>query len=631
MPDKNDVPLMFRSQVEGRCQLHRIYKSQHLHEIAQQEQVDRVDQYSVRWVNQWLESQSETENPLSFSFKNYPKDGTHFQAEEYTISWRFVTNGGQDDDVIRPVIGVFGLPFYPGSSMKGAFCQACTEEQKQRYGLTKNSDRPSLLRFHGGYPINDWTKQLVDIVHPQWKWQMKVTDTTKKPEGESAFTLISLYQPTLKFGISSLLPETNWNEIWEIWERALGSGIGCRVSTGYGLANETTGNVLYQVKLHGVGGASKLLNNKAEFRTNIFRAALRGHALRLFSGLNPTLAEDIVDELFGGIRSGKEKVGLLGMKFHPESPEWLSADGNEAYDVTGDLIWQLSGKLDNTEHRPCLENLVEKLTQFGMLVGGFGKSWRRADHRIFHPRYTKHLIGCHWSWVEEDNNPVKSLDDATKLIEETLNVAKEWMQKRDFEVTEHTSNQESSTSSPTPNQNNTQNSQLKKPIPRLVKKQNPTTQEAEWREKWHRHNVQVWGRIAENAADSKIIPLLHSPQQSRNQQPQNQRRGNYNQPTQNQSIPLALQKAPKPNSQTSPPSIYRTCLTGCVKDDRKSNDPTRIGRLWHRMYPLKDGKYLELVTIFPKGCAEAEAFINWLSSLKNQKNQKEWKQVWCIG
>jgi CRISPR-associated protein Cmr6 len=96
--------------------------------------------------------------------------------------------------------------------------------------------------------------------------------------------------------------------------------------------------------------------------------------------------------------------------------------------VTGNLIWQLSSKLDNPQHRPYLENLVEKLTQFAMLLGGFGKSWRRADHRIFYPRYTKHLIGCHWSWVEEDKNPVKSLDNPIDSLSKNQKNQKEWKQ-----------------------------------------------------------------------------------------------------------------------------------------------------------------------------------------------------------
>jgi CRISPR-associated protein Cmr6 len=621
MPDKNDVPLMYRAQLEGRCQLHRIYKKKDLEEIAKEEEI-QPNQYSVRWVNQWLEVQSGVENSLTSLFAhNAPEENTQFQAKEYTISWRFVTNGGQDDGIIRPVIGAFGLPFYPGSSMKGAFCKACTEEQKQLYQLTGNGDEPSLLRFHGGYPINDWKKQLVDIVHPQQKWQGQVMDTTKKPKNESAFTLISLHKPTIKFAISSQLQNANWNEIWQIWEKALGYGIGCRVSCGYGLENRIAGDVLYQAKLHGEGAASKLLNQQTEFRPNIFRAAIRGHALRIFGGLNQSLAEDIVDELFGGIRYGKEKVGLLGMAFQPDS---ILLNGNDAYDVAGNLVWQLSGKLDNSEHRPYLEKLVEKLTQFAMLLGGFGKSWRRADHRIFYPKYTRHLIGCHWSWLEEEKNQIHGLNDARELIKQTINTAQEWMKQRGFEVKKTPIATQAPTLTPTPtsSQDNLKKPQLNKPIPQPVKKPNQTTQESEWREAWHSDNAQVWGRIAKSAEDSQIIPLLHSSNQLGNQQPQ--RSGYSNQPrrAQNQSIPLALQKGPKPTNQVSKPSIYRTCVTGRVKDENKSNDPTQIGRLWHRMYPLKDGQYLELVTIFPKGCDEAKSFIQWLSK------SKEWEQLW---
>ncbi|MGB3655796.1 MAG: RAMP superfamily CRISPR-associated protein [Rivularia sp. (in: cyanobacteria)] len=622
MPDKYDVPLMYRAQLEGRSQLHRIYKQRDLEEIAQEEGLTKAEQYSVRWVNQWLEVQSAVENSYHPFLDNDSEETTQFETKDYTISWRFVTNGGKDDGIIRPLIAASGLPFYPGSSMKGAFCKACTEEQKQLYQLMGNEDKPSLLRFHGGYPINDWKKQLVDIVHPQQKWQVQTMDTTIKPDNESAFALISLYKPTIKFAISSQLTDTNWDEIWQIWEKALGYGIGCRVSCGYGLADKITGDVLYQVKLHGIGASSKLLDRQSEFRPNVFRAALRGHALRIFSGLNPSQAEEIVDELFGGIRSNQERVGLLGMAFHQSSLDSFFANESDVYDVSGNLIWLLLRKLENSEHRPYLQKLVEKLTQFAMLLGGFGKSWRRADHRIFYPKYTKHIIGCHWEWVDENNSStVNSLDDAKKIIRETVDIAKEWMKKRNFEI-KNSVTTELPKSTSEPKQNDPKHPQLIRPVPRPVKKKNQTTHTIEWREAWYPENVQVWGRIAKDALDSKVIHWLHSSRQGENQQYQKNNYHNQPKKSQNQSIPLALQKASKPtNAASGRPSIYRTSLTGRLQDKRKS-EPTQIGRLWHRMYPLQDDRYLELITIFPKGCSEAESLIKWLSY------QKEWKQVW---
>ncbi len=148
IPDIGDkIPLMFRAQTKGRSQLQYIDSKK-----------DEND--SQKWVKEWIERVDE----------NPPQFGQEVKTKEYQISWRFVTNGGQDEGIIRPVMGAYGIPFYPSSSMKGAFCQACTPEQKQRYHLEKDSDNPSLLRFHGGYPVNDWTENLLDIVHPQQGW-----------------------------------------------------------------------------------------------------------------------------------------------------------------------------------------------------------------------------------------------------------------------------------------------------------------------------------------------------------------------------------------------------------------------------------------------------------------------------
>lgn len=445
-------------------------------------------------------------------------------------------------------------------------------------------------------------------------------DTINRAKNESESTFISLYKPEVQFGISTTkIEETNWQQVWGIWEKALGYGIGGRVSCGYGLADKVTGDDLYQVKLHGIGASSKLIDKTSEFRPNVFRAALRGHALRIFGGLNQNQAEDIVDELFGGIRSGKEKVGLLGMAFHQESLKSDFVNQSDVYDVTGNLIWLLLGKQENFEHRLHLKTLVEKLTQFAMLLGGFGKSWRRADHRIFYPIYTKHIIGCHWNWIDDNCNPIKSLCEATTLIEETITAAKKWMEKRGFEVKQTIATK----SLTTPSISSPSQSQLNKPLPRPIKKQNQTTLETEWREAWHQENVQVWGRIAKNAKDSQVIPWLHSSKQGGTQQPQ--KGGYHNQPKAlpNQSTSSAFKRPEKQtNGVSGRPSIYRTCLTGRLKDTAKSTDPTQIGRLWHRMYPLKNDQYLELITIFPKECREAELLIKWLNS------QKEWKKVW---
>lgn len=541
------VPMMFRAQVNGRCQLQRLIK-------------DRESD-AIQWTDEWIDK---AEGAI-------PDLGT--QTRDYTLAWRFVTNGGQDDGVIRPAIGARGLPFYPGSSMKGIFRRACNSEQAARYcGVvkSKNEFSPGILRFQGGYPVSDWTQQLVDIVHPQQDRQVKKSDARS-----SAFVQISLYKPTLRFGISSTetLKADEWETIWKIWERALTSGLGCRVCAGYGRV-EAAGQpdkdksvLLYRTHLKGQGQAAKLVDGTGEFRPNIFRAGLRGHALRLFGGLTDAeQADRLVDQLFGSVR-GRGVTGLLGMSFVETQLELgmfgKGAYAQPTYAVEGELRWQLARSLppDQTE---CLKRLVADLMRLAMVLGGFGKSWRRADHRLFFEEYYeegyKPLIGCHWRWLDAK---VRKLEGVTELIDGLRLRGQEWMQLQGIAA-------------------------------------NPERWAEEWREVWHPSRVQVWGRETRSDAldfEARAIPWLHGPYRER-------------------------------FGREVEGSIYRSSVTGQMG---------QIGRLWHRMYPVvvlrkknpqdpnekpvprETKRFFELLTLFPDGSSEFTEFVTFLKSQRSRE------------
>jgi len=538
------VPMMFRAQVNGRCQL----------QYAQSEHIQT-------WKHEWTEAAAT--KPLGFAEPIQT-------SKECKISWRFVTNGGQDDGIIRPVIDSMGIPFYPGSSMKGAFRKACEQMEKAKelpvgtsdlYCGTKpsknkdeNSTKPGILRFHGGYPINNgWTENLIDVVHPQQGWQVGIP----QQESHSAKVLISLYKPNLQFGISSTLDldKAQWQQIWQIWDKALSMGLGGRVSAGYGQPNKHSSSILYKVSLHGQGQAANLLDGSTEFRPNIFRASLRGHALRIFGGLTTAdNAEQLVAQLFGGIQ-GTTQVGLLSMAFHQTSP---AQELSDTYTVEGDLKWLLTRPLPEQE-KSALRELVKHLTQFAMLLGGFGKSWRRADHRKFPlddgQIYDDHLIGCHWQWAGQRSpvydNPVRKLEEIAPFIEHVQSNARNWMQI----------------------QNQTDDG----------------ISSANWRESWFKENVQVWGRRADLADDSLAINWLH---------------GNY----------------------SSDPEGNRLTIQGSTVTGKLN----QIGRLWHRMYPVVlrqpdpndpkkalpklTNRYLELLTLFPDDTTKCDRFLQFLES-----------------
>ncbi|MEG4434501.1 hypothetical protein QUA95_31145, partial [Microcoleus sp. F10_A2] len=174
--DSDRVPLMFRSQLEGRG------KIQYAGDAGP----------ASEWVEQWLEccppvpENADESVPLykrgrTKSLVKMPEFGQGVETKQYTLSWRLVTNSGQDEGMIRPIIGAKGLPFYPGSSMKGAFWRSCPPKKREKYcgGEVvedgQNTTKPGILRFHGGFPADmSWgeKERLVDVVHSQQKRQV---------------------------------------------------------------------------------------------------------------------------------------------------------------------------------------------------------------------------------------------------------------------------------------------------------------------------------------------------------------------------------------------------------------------------------------------------------------------------
>jgi CRISPR-associated protein Cmr6 len=597
--NNEDIPMMFRAQIDPRCQIHRV-------------QQNRPRQDANKWVDNWKQvfpkdtlpaeevpkpiqpppvqknrnsvtARPSNSNNLAFarSLKpsvssakvelNIPQFGNGIEIKEYTIRWRLVTNSGQDEGVIRPIIGAKGFPHYSGASMKGSFLRACkqmslsTEETENYCGakLDDGSYKPGILRFHGAYPVDmNWTKNLVDIIHRQDEKQVI------KDEKPNANAQISLHHVKLKFGISSTEkfenPDSVWKRIWEIWEFALSKGLGSRVSAGYGqFQNIDSHSQLIQIHLQGQGATSKLVDGTKEFRPNMFKAALRGHTLRLLGGLTDvTTAKEETYKIWGGFNNDdKDKktfVGLLGIGFDYQLSHIRLEKEKQFYQIS-------QGKLnilcmhDNLPEQEMynLRELSTKLVQFTILFSGFGKSWRRICHKKFYSTYfenpRKQVIGSHWEFINESQLlylPVNQLSDIAAFINDVQNTIKKRI----------------------PN-----HKQSNQGIP-------------SWRESWYSPKVEVWGRFAENGK-SKAIHWFH---------------GNYDG---TDSI-----KNPHP-------------LSGSMGN---------TGRIWHRMYPryiinsnnqiVRGEGYVELLTIFKEESSD-ETFLNFLAD-KKDKDNSGFEKIW---
>ena len=244
------------------------------------------------------------------------------------------------------------------------------------------------------------------------------------------------------------------------------------------------------------------------------------------------------------------------------------------YTVQGTLSWLVTESLSD-EKRQALQILITLLTRFSMVLGGFGRSWRRADHRLFYEEYyqgarQKPLIGCHWQWQGDrallKDVSVRKIEQLGPFINTLRDHAQKWL------IFNHL------------------------PI-------DPTNYAKNWREAWHPNSVQVWGRLTEYGADDSLaIRWLH----------QSYRKANP---------PFGIAEG----------SIYKSSITG---------EMSRIGCLWHRMYPVvrllqnkedaskKIGKatseYLEFLTIFPDASRESSQFLEFL------KTSNEFQLLWPI-
>ena len=478
-----EVPREYRAQVEGRCQRQFIPKPK-----------DPPPGWTSdieAWIEEWVKG-IDPKCP-------FRSDGLRLVTVQ--VDWRLISNSGVDEGIIRPVLGARGWPILPGSGIKGLFRRACSPEQALHWCGSRCADAepgPGILRFHGAWPLDaSWGDGngrdrngcgLLDVAHPQQNWQVGFEAGKEK---HSAFGVVSLLRPRLCIGLSSTrsdLSEEEWKEITATLRRALERGLGGRTCVGYGTTGRLSGDVLFQCRLEGQGSAARLLNGEPEFRPTMFRAAIRGMALRLFGGLSDeATAQKTVNQLFGSVE-GTGNVGLLATAYSSDAAPGPGTYGRGSwkqpvYATSGCLQWRLARTCRAGESEESLKELLACLHGITMALAGFGKGWRRPDHRIFHPRYGKTPIGCHWQWLAPETLPsgipVQSGEQISALLRRARRSGRRWLEATG---------------------------------------QRPASP-APWREVIHPEQMQIWVRRADGSRDAKAIHWFHKTPQRENPDP----------------------------------------------------------------------------------------------------------------
>ncbi|NJM59800.1 MAG: hypothetical protein HC849_05710 [Oscillatoriales cyanobacterium RU_3_3] len=118
--DPEQVPMMYRAQIQGRCSLQYGKNNAHLN----------------RWTEEWVYPNQDGTPSSQYTEPQLGLEGSVYRIK-VEFPFRVFSNCGQDS-ILRPSISTNGLPFIPGSSIKGLFERLSRHPQVNR-ALQKKS------------------------------------------------------------------------------------------------------------------------------------------------------------------------------------------------------------------------------------------------------------------------------------------------------------------------------------------------------------------------------------------------------------------------------------------------------------------------------------------------------------
>jgi CRISPR-associated protein Cmr6 len=330
-----------------------------------------------------------------------------------SFNWRLRVGGTRGfRELLLPVFHpVFGIPYIPAASLKGAARAWARQNGESKPEISEilgvlegKVAKAAKVEFLDAFPTKACLS--VDIATPQWHWQNE--KTVYKPEPHP---LLSLEQPTFLMGLRATKPEyEKYVAIVKEWlDSALKSGIGSRVSSGYGRAlgqpktsapfgsAQGTARVKsYEFELwtQGMYGSEPPTRDNGwrgvpEFRPTAIRGILRYWFRAMALGLYSVKDAQILEaELFGALsKQGKFSIGVA---FNPSNSQ-------DPYKYTGKINLEAA----NPQHL----KLLSKLLILAGHLGGVGRGSRRPLHLL-----NGRMRGCHWS-IEHKDLPLNMTTD----------------------------------------------------------------------------------------------------------------------------------------------------------------------------------------------------------------------------
>ncbi len=326
------------------------------------------------------------------------------------FNWRVRVGGTVGfRELLLPVFHqVFGIPFIPASTLKGAARAWARRHKDARIddllGFLKGDQAGAAkVEILDAFPTRPCLS--VDVATPQWSWSGD--DVKYKPEPHP---LLTMEQPNILIGLRPTSRGTNKDvqKVKQWLEQVLKVGIGSRISSGYGRAlgqgsyfkcSKSFEFQLFTQGMYGYDPPTKKnsYNGKVEFRPTAVRGILRywfrAFALTYYS---PSDAQELEDDIFGNL----SKPGKLGI-----------SSVNNPSNKKDPYVY--SGKIHLEAENQKLLDLLEKLLILASHIGGFGRGSRRPIHCL-----NGRIRGCHWV-VDSGNLPLKyQKEDWQKLFKD---------------------------------------------------------------------------------------------------------------------------------------------------------------------------------------------------------------------
>ncbi|MFB2921829.1 RAMP superfamily CRISPR-associated protein [Aerosakkonema funiforme] len=317
-----------------------------------------------------------------------------------SFNWRVRVGGTRGfRELLLPVFHpVFGIPYIPASSLKGAARawarQSSDAKQIEELlgTLENNTAKAAKVEFLDAFPTKHCLS--VDVATPQWHWQSK--QVTYKPEPHP---LLSMEQPELLIGLRPTARGNNDDvkKVKDWLENALKSGgIGCRVSSGYGRAlgqqplfrhNQSYNFELWTQGMYGSEPPTKenRWQGDAEFRPTAMRGILRYWFRAVALGFyDAETCQTLEETLFGKLgQQGKISISTIVNPNSKQNPFFYA------------------GRIFLEAKEQKYLDLISKLLVLASHLGGVGRGSRRPLHLL-----NGRMRGCHW-FVTEQNLPLE--------------------------------------------------------------------------------------------------------------------------------------------------------------------------------------------------------------------------------